>query len=68
MPVASCDDGVEFATSEKGKYENLKMTRDIFLQLCSYLLREVMVKGLSNNHIRTMAAGPRDEFEDNFSF
>ena len=68
MPVASCDNRVEFATSEKGKYENLKMTQDILLYLCTYLLREVMVKGLSDNHVRTMTAEPRDEFEDNFSF
>jgi hypothetical protein len=31
MPVASCDNRVEFATSEKGKYENLKMTEGILL-------------------------------------
>lgn len=31
MSVASCDDGVEFATSEKGKYGNTKMTQSILL-------------------------------------
>jgi hypothetical protein len=31
MPVASCDNGVEFATSEKGNYENTKMTQGILL-------------------------------------
>jgi len=31
MPVASCDNRVEFATSEKGKYENLKMIQSILL-------------------------------------
>lgn len=31
MPVASCDNTVEFATSEKGKHENLKMTWGILL-------------------------------------
>ena len=68
IPVASCDNRVQFATSEKGKYENFKMMQGILLYLCSYLLREVMVKGLSDNHVRTMTAEPRDEFEDNFSF
>ena len=29
MPVASCDNRVEFATSEKGKYENMKMMQGI---------------------------------------
>jgi hypothetical protein len=29
MPVASCDNRVEFATSEKGKYENMKMIQGI---------------------------------------
>jgi hypothetical protein len=29
MPVASSDNGVEFATSEKGKYESVKLTRGI---------------------------------------
>jgi hypothetical protein len=36
VPVASCDNGVEFATSEKGKYEN-----DTGY---SCLLKEVMIK------------------------
>ena len=27
-----------------------------------------MVKGLSDNHVRTMTVEPRDAFEDNFSF
>jgi hypothetical protein len=31
MPVASSDNRVEFATSEKGKYENLKMIQCILL-------------------------------------
>lgn len=31
IPVASCDNRVEYATCEKGKYENLKMTQGILL-------------------------------------
>ena len=46
----------------------MKKIQGILLQLCSYLLREVMVKGLSDNHVRTMTVEPRDEIEVNFSF
>ena len=30
-PVASCDNRVEFATSEKGNYENMQMPQGILL-------------------------------------
>ena len=31
MSVASCDNSVEYATSEKGKYDNMKMIQGVLL-------------------------------------
>jgi hypothetical protein len=39
MPVASCDNRVEFATSEKGKYENVKMKQSILITMQLFLER-----------------------------